>query len=255
MSTFCLVDQAPATEGNLCTSCSAEFRTLVRQVPSMLHELDVTLTKQSKQTSGERGGGSSSPGLVFNVAASDVGDQVWRAVRAVLWCSDAELVSGSADFGWPLVDRVLGHWPSVCRSSEVAGLFEQLQVAMRAAGRVIDRAPEREVVGTCDCGGLLVVSGVREEVRCPRCLVLWEVADLREIRDARVAAQFDRFLSVPEVCALFRLMGERLPAGTVRSWISRGVVPLWFGPAGYNGVLGADVLAAARGRGGRRLAG
>ena len=50
MSALCVVDGAPATMGNLCTQCVTALHTAVLEVPRLLRELDVTITKPVSYT-------------------------------------------------------------------------------------------------------------------------------------------------------------------------------------------------------------
>lgn len=218
MSALCVIDQVPATVGNLCTGCVTKLHTTVLQVPRLLVELDVTITKQARQTTPGAGGSGGERGLVLNLAASDAADKVRMWLRAVahLTVANGEPV--------PVGMRDLAAWTArrlsaAARHPEIADYHSGLLGAVAEGGRCIDRAPERRVLGTCDCGGILSTTQDRDEVWCPDCKVPWEVADLLEMRAQMLD---DKVVTAEGLSVIFRsVLHVSLTAATVRKWVER----------------------------------
>lgn len=216
MSALCVIDQVPATVGNLCTGCVTKLHTTVLQVPRLLVELDVTITKQARQS--VAGGASNERPLVLNLAASEAAGQVRMWLRAV-----AHVAAGASE-AVPVEPRELAAWTArrlsmAARHPEIADYWAGLMAAASEGMRCIDRAPERRVLGTCDCGGVLSTTQDRDEVWCPDCKVPWDVADLVDMR-ARMLE--DKVVTAEGLAVIFRsVLGVRLTATTVRKWVER----------------------------------
>lgn len=221
MSALCVIDQVPATVGNLCTACMTTLHTTVLQVPRLLVELDVTITKQARQT---RPGGSGSGGerpLVLNLAASDAAGQVKMWLRAV-----AHLTVASGE-PVPVGMRDLAAWTArrlsvAARHPEIADYWVGLMHAVAEGERAIDLPRERRVVGTCDCGELLVTSRTEGEVQCRQCEVLWDIADCEDMRREKLMG---KSVATADLVRIFRrVLGVSLKTTTVRKWVERGQI-------------------------------
>ena len=217
MSALCVIDEVPATVGNLCTGCVTKLHTTVLQVPRLLVELDVTITKQARQS--VAGGASNERPLVVNLAASDAASQVRVWLRAVAHLSPGEREPV------PVEVRELAAWTArrlavVARHPGIADYWAGLVLAVRDGWRSVDRAPEKQVVGSCDCGMDLATARTEGEVRCRGCGVLWDIPDLLEIREGKI---FDLPATVTDVVKVFRSYFKvELPRSTVESWLARG---------------------------------
>ena len=217
MSTLCLVDGAPATVGNLCTECVRSLHTTVLEVPRLLRELDVTITKQARQTS-SAGGASNERPLVLNIAASEVADEVRVALRTVahLGAGEHERVPVAIEDLAPWTARHLAH---AARRPEIAGAVADLMAAVERGWRAVDRAPERRVIGACDCGGVLATHRTEGELSCPSCGVLWEIEERVQARDEMLLGLV---VGTADLVTIFRsVLKVRLTSETVRQWVRR----------------------------------
>ncbi|MBS6030889.1 hypothetical protein AABM36_08385 [Kocuria sp. KSNUG] len=217
MSALCVVDGAPATMGNLCTQCVTALHTAVLEVPRLLRELDVTITKQSRQGTFVAGASGERP-LVLNLSASAVADSITVALRTVahLGAQEHEPI--------PVAAAALSPWTArrlkfAVRRPEIEGAHDALLEAVREGWRSVDRAPERRVVGTCDCGGVLATAQLEGEVRCPACGVLWDVEEREEARNQMLLGLT---VCTADLVTLFRtVLGKRITTDTVRKWVQR----------------------------------
>lgn len=219
MSAFCVIDQVPATVGNLCTGCVTKLHTTVLQVPRLLVDLDVTITKQARQS--VAGGASNERPLVLNLAASEAAGQVRMWLRAI---AHLTVVRGEPV---PVEMRELAAWTArrlsvAARNSEIADYSSGLLSAVADGWRAVDRAPERRVVGTCDCGGLLVTSRSEGEVQCRQCQVLWDITDCEDMRREKLMG---KRVATSDLVRIFRrVLGVNLKTPTVRKWVERGQI-------------------------------
>lgn len=217
MSALCVVDGAPATMGNFCSACVATLHAKVLEVPRLLHELDVTITKQARQTPGAGGSCNERP-LVLNLAASSAAEEVRVCLRTIahLGAVEGERIPVAARDLAPWAARHLVH---AVRRPEIADAHADLLAALDQGWRSVDRAPERRVVGSCDCGGVLATARTAGEVRCPSCGVLWEVEEREQERNEKLLGLT---VCTSDLVVLFRtVLGQRITAATVRKWVQR----------------------------------
>ena len=217
MSALCVIDQVPATVGNLCTGCVTKLHTTVLQVPRLLVELDVTITKQARQS--VAGGASNERPLVLNLAASEAAGQVRMWLRAV-----AHLSAGERE-PVPVGARELAAWTArrlsvAARRPEIGEYCEGLLRAVVVGMRCIDRAPERRVVGVCECGMPLADSRSDGLITCRTCGREYEIAEWVAYRDSKV---LDLVATPTEICAYFAKAFEvKLTDNEIRRWKRNG---------------------------------
>lgn len=221
MSALCVIDQVPATVGNLCTGCVTKLHATVLQVPRLLVELDVTITKQARQSvTGGSGGGGERP-LVLNLAASDAAGQVKMWLRAV-----AHLTVASGE-PVPVGMRDLAAWTArrlsvAARHPEIAAYWAGLMNAIAEGMRCIDRAPERRVVGVCECGMALVATRSEGVVECRTCNRVYEISEWIAYRDSKV---LDLVATPTEICAYFASAFDvKLTDNEIRRWKRKGLL-------------------------------
>jgi hypothetical protein len=106
------------------------------------------------------------------------------------------------------------------RQHPAAGeLAASVRRAVDRAVAVLDAPPERHPAGWCPCGQPLLAEPRAETATCSRC---GEVSDgITEAR-AKRAAQADVLATATEISAVAATLGKAIPAGTIRSWASRG---------------------------------
>lgn len=218
MSALCVVDQVPATMGNLCTPCARALRGVVLQVPQVVAELRVTEVKQSRQSAPGGGGHSGARPLVINLNATEARREVaaWarRAVRIV------EDAAGPVPVGRAVVPWVVSHLDVLARSPEVLGLYVGLSDAVAAGWRTVDRDPDRTIVGGCECGAPLVSTRTEGAVWCARCGRSYDIAERLAARADLVAGL--ELGTADLVTALRTAIGVKVSEAGVRKWVARG---------------------------------
>jgi hypothetical protein len=110
--------------------------------------------------------------------------------------------------------------------------FEQLRAAGATIQRIVDRPPDQELVGVCDCGRYLYVRPRAAEVRC-RCGLAW---DVRTSRGTLMETLRDRLVTVAEAATLGVLAFPDLQRERVRK-----LVASWVRTDRPNHLIGVDM--------------
>lgn len=218
MTALCVVDQAPATVGNLCTACVRSLHGVVLQVPRLVAELRVTECKQSRQVAPGGGGHSGAQPLVINLDAAEARREVVAWVRRAEGMVEAAAGPAPADRG--VVPWVVSHLEVIARSPDALGLYVGIVDAVAAGWRTVDRAPDRTIVGGCECGAPLVSVRTEGGVWCSRCGRAYDIAERLESRAELVAGL--ELGTADLVTALRTALGVRITEATVRKWVERG---------------------------------
>jgi hypothetical protein len=241
-----VADSAPC-----CTACVEQTRTNLDYVAANAGELETTLTRQDRVSSGTGGRASAETPLPINLHASDVGHRLrntlstWTRLVAEergttldeafpscsgddgSWCThkrcrDSRLVSNKDMASW-LKDRLgwIAHreWGPEC--------FDQLSRCAVELQRAIDSPPPMIALGKCDrenCGGELRAHPEAAFVKCPKCRDPYDVAK-------RKAVLLDRANHIQRGAAslarILTALGDRDPEGRpiVRNekWITNRV--------------------------------
>ena len=211
----------PARSGYMCGGCEAELRRALANVPEILGDLDVTL---SRQTSRMGRGGHGEPPLAFDERASEVG-----------------YVLRSALVGWvrQLQEAQPEEWPGDTAQSMAAWLSARLQrlvrhpaaeeahgeivAAVRAAERATDRAPERQFAGRCPgCGSALYGKPGAGVVQCRAEGCQAEPVEVAVQWDAMLDQMQDQLVTAAQASDILTRLAAPLKAELVRQWGSRG---------------------------------
>jgi hypothetical protein len=136
-----------------------------------------------------------------------------------------------ADRGHPIPDVHVGEHPAAVAAAYLLGeldwmrhqpfaaeAFDQLKAAGAVIRRIVDRPPDQEFVGVCDCGGYLYARRGASVVVC-RCSLRWKV---QESRASLLDVLRDRLVTASEaatfgVLAFPDLQRERIRK-LVQSW-------------------------------------
>lgn len=235
----------------VCTSCVANLRGDLRELPDLLADLEVTLTRQDA-TGAEHipdpveapragdGPGCAATALAFRPMASDVGRYLhatlehWtRHLLDALGLDEADAIGArpqhltGAPSWWTLelaawLDR---HPTSLATDPEAGALVENIRFAVEDVRRVV--FPRLlAYVGPCtdECGAHLYAPHGAEHVRCRVCRRRWVIADrvaeLRERADGVMlpAEQMARLL--PRIAADIPI--DPLTADQIRGFGRRG---------------------------------
>jgi hypothetical protein len=215
--TTCHCD-TPAPAGYLCTRHAEQLRTDVQAAPGVLRDLEDTITGQAKQG----GGGGTGERHVFNETASIAADELRYLLRSVAHDVDPQERHRYAESDAHLAARALAGLGRLVLQPGVQTSARDLSEALRTARRCMDRAPERRVIGVCECGAPLATHRTDGTVTCRACEREWDVAATLAGRD-RDAQNVQG--TPAEIASYFSgVLGARLSDAQVREWASRGIV-------------------------------
>lgn len=153
----CAVCTAPSgDDGLLCRTHSDDLLAELGQVPELLVELDITITRQSRTTAERHGSRSTTTPLAWNEHASIRKAELWSTLGA--WANDVTLLGEDerdrlVDVGFDDIAGVatwLVRNMRTMRQLEKAGdAHEEIIDAVRQARRAIDRPADRIFAGPC----------------------------------------------------------------------------------------------------------
>lgn len=228
----------------ICAGCTTRTRQYLREVPAVLDELDLALSRQtSMPPAGGTGGcpegcghGEDDPGCVAGV-------RLVLDVRA----SEAALALRLCLHGWARVwDEETHHDPSLwhlraqaiataqaqaqaatlalvadlARRAWAPDLAREIRAAVEEGWAAVDRPPESRVVGNCPvCGVALYAPEGAEMVRCRNCST---VSVRVEVREASLA-ESRKLVSAVQMASVLGLHPVTGPA-RVRQWKARGLI-------------------------------
>lgn len=147
----CVACSRPVSDTRLCRGCLDQLTGELRQVPWLVEQLTITLTRQARvgQRNGRRG--TETP-LVFHLAAS-VDLETLRDGLG-MWCQAVAKQRGvTVDAAHDPVEYAawLLRWAGEVAQHEAADeLHGDILAMTKAARRTIDLAPELRYVGPCD---------------------------------------------------------------------------------------------------------
>lgn len=215
----------------VCRTCGEAFGTLLAEMPWMLEQLDLVVSRQTRYTTQSSGKAAETP-LMFNAKASDVRGRILTeldtAVRLVADANEWEPdhVDGATAAYW------LDHRISALRLHAIGGEIINSIKSWYSMGMVlIDRPVPRQYLGDCineqddeTCPGRIYGHG-RPEARCDTCGMVYQ-AD--ELRDRLLAALHDRNCTASEIARLSTYLGLPLDRERVRKvinqWHKRGQI-------------------------------
>lgn len=211
----------PVADAFVCTTCTHRLRVALGDVPDLLTELDVDLTRQSR--SGNRvGGRSPETPLPFDVDASITRDALVSTMRT--WA----LVLAGDLLGTPPADTALpahlGARITHIRQHPDAGqIVDEITAAVTAARDHLHRADRTPstLAGTCpDCSHTVYArqGDTTGQCRTPDCDGTVDVAAWRQAARAALPTQV---LPMADLIRALTVLGHPVPEGTVKSWIRR----------------------------------
>lgn len=221
----------PADEFFLCMGCWGEVERDLGDVAALAEELETTITRQAKTTSGVGvTSRSAETPLMFHQAASEVQDDL-RSVL-VAWVRDLWETNGADQLDAEDTLEGLSRWllrhPTWIRTHPAGEeLHDEITDAIKRCWQVIDRAPDRVYLGTCTavyegvhCTEELYGHHDRQTARCRTCGTEWDMTFRREWLLDQIA---DRHLTAAEMSqALPSWLDQPLTPAQIRGWAHRG---------------------------------
>lgn len=217
------------TEGYVCSLCLDRLSIALGDVPSVVEEVEITLTKQ-RAAALEGGAVSRETSMTYDVAASEA-QGVLRALL-VSWtrmCAEEGMRSQDYHHGLPADTlSAMSRW--LLWRVDGLGLHpagpdavDELTDAVAGCWRVIDRRPDRKYAGPCDeCQTDLYSTRARGQIQCKEC---GRIYDLEERRMWLLESAKESFVGT---LVTSREASERLsfldlptPVGTIDKWYHR----------------------------------
>lgn len=215
---------ALTTDGLLCTRETNALMRNLAELPSLLRELQTTLTRQSQSGSGNGGKGAERP-LPFDNNASEVGDVVKNTLST--WVRELDL--GDTD-GLADNPRALAHW-LLLRIERIRGhaacteIADEIGHCVKLISRAIDNRAEQVYLGPCQnivegkpCATQLYAPAHAEAYDCPNeaCKVPVNVA----ARRAELLALVEDSVATINVCSqVLARFGHEVKASTIQNWV------------------------------------
>lgn len=217
----------PLAGGTICASHAGDLERDLGDVPALVSDLEVTLTRQA--VIGEHHGGvSAEVPMPFHLGASEA--LVVLRSTLVGWVRVVVEEDGAQ---WPADDLhlmaafLLRALPWIRVHPAAAQAVDEIGAATGLARRCIDRHPERWYAGPCtgdvagdQCSVHLYARPGAAEVACPKCESVHQVDERREWLRAAVE---DHLGTASEISALCRsMLGELVSAAMIRGYAFRG---------------------------------
>jgi hypothetical protein len=139
--------------------------------------------------------------------------------------------------------------PGSAHQPEGAEAFEQLPAAGATIRRIVDRPPDQQIVGVCDCGTRLYAYAGAATCTCPNptCALRW---DVHESRDRMWDAVHGYLYTANEAAFLLMIHGlggynRRRWAKRITMWAQRGLITARGDIDGSPAYLFADIYERA----------
>lgn len=191
-------------------------------VPSLLAELDVTLSRQGSRA--ERlGSGGEAVALPFDLTASEVRSELVARVSVFYRLARMSLAEDQRELERPRAQAlVLAGWPGLAAWHMARAMSVTVVSAVEQAEIVIDRPSTTVFVGWCAhkladgwvCGRALYVPQGELMAKCPKCGRAWDVAK------SRASLLLDAHDALAPASTLAAALG--IASSTLRSWKHRG---------------------------------
>lgn len=212
----------------VCAHCGNELRGRLARTAKLVDEIETTVARLDRITrtgGGKReaidwyrgGNALESWPLPFNVDASIAYAAAYGELASWAWSGHGALDTVCT----ALADQV----DSLRRvdAEHARAAFVAIEAACRTIERVIDRGPERIVVGRCPCGTWLYALAGAKTVQCEGCGIAYDVESSRQaLRDALV----DRLMTGAQIATMAVHLGivdrRDKARNAVKTWAARG---------------------------------
>lgn len=223
----CPVDGCDRTRpghAQVCGACSEELRRALAAVPDLAADLDVTLSRQTS-TGGAGARGIEVP-LPYDPRATEAAGVLRSAlVGWVRVLQDDHAETWPADTLTDMSRWLLERHQRLVGHAVADEAVDEIRAAVRAAQRVVDRAPGSQFAGPCPgCGAALYTPEGWMIARCrnPECDV--SDVDIAEQQATMRATIEDRHAHPTAAAALLARLGARTPEPTIRRWAKQGLI-------------------------------
>jgi hypothetical protein len=211
---LCGAELAPGA--SIDSGCLRAARWRLRDVPPLLRELDVTISRQAGRGDGGAGGDRVDFDERAAAAAAALRDVLARWVAE--WARSARILAADAPAFARMMATTTGH-AALLATRELTGvawaprLAGELRDACDEAWQRVDRPPDTSFSGWCtapDCGRALYALEGASTVTCPGCRTDYDVDSSQRLLLATAATE------TADATTLGRAL--RIPPSTIRGW-------------------------------------
>ena len=219
-----MVDGARIQDGaTVCAPCVERFRRQVIEAQGISAELATTAARQGRQSAGGGGRGGSRP-LPVDLDAAGAAERIRRSLWALLAGARGARTAGRVPrrevSARDLAAGVLRFEDEVMRGGQFPTLYAALRREVAEGTALVDRRPDRRVIGECPCGRPIVTAEPAGVYVCRGCGRAHDVAEVVRRRSRRV---MDSAATPAEIRGYFRsVYGVSLAESSIRTMASRG---------------------------------
>jgi hypothetical protein len=223
-----------------CDECGDKTARALGDVPWLIDELEVTITKQRAAIDGDGAASAETP-LMYHLPAAEKRDALRHSlVTAVRFCVEEGVRNSDPGPEWPEDNMTsMSRWllwrvDGLALNDMGEEITRGVRDAVRACRHIIDKPPERAYAGPCpECKRDLYHRHDAAEVKCPGCGQRWDVAEVNEWMRERISTHLaDRMVTAREGSMLLGRFGLPVEQGTIDKWRERNRVS----EAGHNDV-------------------
>jgi hypothetical protein len=246
MST-CPVCTAPQPEGLLCHNDTTRLEVALGQVPWLVEQLAVTISKQAKIGAGASGSAPARERNPLNFGALTIADELGDVLHA--WAVE---VGGRGSSIMAAQRDLLRNIPNARKHPKVGDLLDEVTDAVHRAIQAVDRPADRQFVGPClaptpddqgrdvTCLADIWAKPAASTATCRTCGITHDVAERRMwmLREAD-----DRLFTVREAAQLIGSHGDlRVSESTIRGYVHAGKLAYHGKVSGQSVVRLGDLL-------------
>ena len=219
----------------LCPVCTAFLHTLLSQVPGILEELDVALTRQARLRPVKGAAVLDAVELPYNLSAAEAA----RNIRTMLlpWVRVVHVGTGAPyqpKTSTAALARGLWNWRAwLSRHHEAGRLLTELTGVVEDVRRIIDTRVEKVFVGSCRsifnsegerqhaCPEHMYAPARNVEFTCGKCGTVHHVKTRQQ---QAIAASENRVLPPQTIARALTRNGEALSVERLYNWVKRGLL-------------------------------
>lgn len=219
----CVACGRELADGFACSPCALSLSQTLKIAAGHAEDAEAVIARQVRYTAGGSGG-SEEPMPVDLAAATRFG-----AVENTFgtWARDLSESTGEPipPPVWPQLNvaaiaaAFLARHVDLIRTGPAAAeAFDELHDACEQLARLVDRPPDKQLVGVCDCGKVLYAAAGRTVVQCPErtCKLVWNVEESREILRKHLG---DKLVTVSEAARLLAYLDSDRTQDNLRKLI------------------------------------
>lgn len=216
----------PTRDGaDVCDTCADTFARALGDVPWIDEQIEITMSGQRALPTEGAARGTETP-LPWNEAAGDARRTLHGLlVTWVRFCEEEHVPhqspkDGLPDDNLPALSRwLLWRVDGLARRDIGAEAVDEITDAVAACHRVIDRSPQREFVGPCQCGKDLYRRAAASTVTCQSCGERYDPEAMLAWMQGQIMG---RLVTAREGAGLLAKFGLPVALNTVKQWPKRG---------------------------------